>query len=205
MTMSHPFPGDITNELVRHFLIETSPRGVKLKGCPNEPNFGECPGVVPTQPFGSLAFAGLSEQSNQVSGRAPAPASWGQSKTRRRNDAGQGENEPVGTGASGRAPCGPVHQEHQPDGAGSVLTVSLSPQAASRLWSTSTPSCPWPCPASWSFLTEVRATASSIYSLSSVPLQHWHTMLSSWKGDSACVPPTRWVSKQGAAVTSHFS
>lgn len=40
---SHLFPGDITNELVRHFLIETSPRGVKLKGCPNEPNFGECP------------------------------------------------------------------------------------------------------------------------------------------------------------------
>ncbi|XP_067995002.1 tensin-1 isoform X11 [Melanerpes formicivorus] len=32
--------GDITNELVRHFLIETSPRGVKLKGCPNEPHFG---------------------------------------------------------------------------------------------------------------------------------------------------------------------
>ncbi|XP_062972798.1 tensin-1 isoform X3 [Elgaria multicarinata webbii] len=32
--------GDITNELVRHFLIETSPKGVKLKGCPNEPNFG---------------------------------------------------------------------------------------------------------------------------------------------------------------------
>lgn len=37
------FSGDITNELVRHFLIETSPRGVKLKGCPNEPNFGEYP------------------------------------------------------------------------------------------------------------------------------------------------------------------
>ncbi|CAJ0954251.1 unnamed protein product [Ranitomeya imitator] len=33
-------PGDATNELVRHFLIETSPRGVKLKGCPNEPYFG---------------------------------------------------------------------------------------------------------------------------------------------------------------------
>uniref|UniRef100_A0A8C7S4U9 Tensin 1 n=1 Tax=Oncorhynchus mykiss TaxID=8022 RepID=A0A8C7S4U9_ONCMY len=32
--------GDITNELVRHFLIETSPKGVKLKGCPNEPYFG---------------------------------------------------------------------------------------------------------------------------------------------------------------------
>ncbi|KAM4601702.1 tensin-1-like [Polymixia lowei] len=32
--------GDITNELVRHFLIETSPKGVRLKGCPNEPYFG---------------------------------------------------------------------------------------------------------------------------------------------------------------------
>ncbi|XP_060629719.2 tensin-1 isoform X8 [Anolis sagrei] len=32
--------GDLANELVRHFLIETSPKGVKLKGCPNEPNFG---------------------------------------------------------------------------------------------------------------------------------------------------------------------
>ncbi|XP_029348877.1 tensin-1 isoform X4 [Echeneis naucrates] len=31
---------DITNELVRHFLIESSPKGVKLKGCPNEPYFG---------------------------------------------------------------------------------------------------------------------------------------------------------------------
>ncbi|XP_030064708.1 tensin-1 [Microcaecilia unicolor] len=32
--------GDATTELVRHFLIETSPKGVKLKGCPNEPYFG---------------------------------------------------------------------------------------------------------------------------------------------------------------------
>lgn len=31
---------DMTNELVRHFLIETSPKGVRLKGCPNEPYFG---------------------------------------------------------------------------------------------------------------------------------------------------------------------
>ncbi|MGH0114452.1 UNVERIFIED_CONTAM: hypothetical protein FKN15_017752 [Acipenser sinensis] len=31
--------GDITTELVRHFLIETSPKGVKLKGCQNEPYF----------------------------------------------------------------------------------------------------------------------------------------------------------------------
>ncbi|MEQ2187899.1 hypothetical protein GOODEAATRI_009463, partial [Goodea atripinnis] len=32
---------DNTNELVRHFLIESSPKGVKLKGCPNEPYFVE--------------------------------------------------------------------------------------------------------------------------------------------------------------------
>ncbi|XP_030637585.1 tensin [Chanos chanos] len=32
--------GDMTNELVRHFLIETSSKGVRLKGCPTEPYFG---------------------------------------------------------------------------------------------------------------------------------------------------------------------
>ncbi|KAM4560094.1 tensin-1 isoform 2-T2 [Odontesthes bonariensis] len=32
--------GDMANELVRHFLIETSSKGVRLKGCPNEPYFG---------------------------------------------------------------------------------------------------------------------------------------------------------------------
>ncbi|XP_028918871.1 tensin-like, partial [Ornithorhynchus anatinus] len=38
--------GDLANELVRHFLIETGPRGVKLKGCPNEPNFGSLSALV---------------------------------------------------------------------------------------------------------------------------------------------------------------
>ncbi|XP_075862049.1 tensin-1 isoform X7 [Microcebus murinus] len=38
--------GDMTHELVRHFLIETGPRGVKLKGCPNEPNFGSLSSLV---------------------------------------------------------------------------------------------------------------------------------------------------------------
>ncbi|XP_030210775.1 tensin [Gadus morhua] len=31
---------DLISELVRHFLIETSSKGVRLKGCPNEPYFG---------------------------------------------------------------------------------------------------------------------------------------------------------------------
>uniref|UniRef100_A0A8C9RLX7 Tensin 1 n=1 Tax=Scleropages formosus TaxID=113540 RepID=A0A8C9RLX7_SCLFO len=38
--------GDNSNELVRHFLIETSPKGVKLKGCPNEPYFGSLSALV---------------------------------------------------------------------------------------------------------------------------------------------------------------
>lgn len=33
--------GDLASELVRHFLIECTPKGVRLKGCSNEPYFGE--------------------------------------------------------------------------------------------------------------------------------------------------------------------
>lgn len=36
-----PAAGDLASELVRHFLVECTPRGVRLKGCPNEPYFGE--------------------------------------------------------------------------------------------------------------------------------------------------------------------
>ncbi|EFO14450.2 hypothetical protein LOAG_14069 [Loa loa] len=38
-------PSDGT-ELVRHFLIEPSPKGVKLKGCNNEPIFGTLSALV---------------------------------------------------------------------------------------------------------------------------------------------------------------
>lgn len=37
---------DMQNEYVRHFLIEPSSKGVKLKGCPNEPVFGSLPALV---------------------------------------------------------------------------------------------------------------------------------------------------------------
>uniref|UniRef100_A0A671NFH5 Tensin-3-like n=1 Tax=Sinocyclocheilus anshuiensis TaxID=1608454 RepID=A0A671NFH5_9TELE len=37
---------DLSSELVRHFLIECSPRGVRLKGCPNEPYFGNLSALV---------------------------------------------------------------------------------------------------------------------------------------------------------------
>jgi hypothetical protein len=43
LSLSHSMiGGDLSNELVRHFLIECTQKGVRLKGCPNEPYFGEC-------------------------------------------------------------------------------------------------------------------------------------------------------------------
>lgn len=38
--------GDPSNELVRHFLIEPTTKGVHLKGCPNEPVFGSLSALV---------------------------------------------------------------------------------------------------------------------------------------------------------------
>jgi len=38
--------GDAASELVRHFLIETTSKGVRLKGCQNEPTFGSLPALV---------------------------------------------------------------------------------------------------------------------------------------------------------------
>lgn len=44
-TRPPPLPsGDPLEQLVRHFLIETGPKGVKIKGCPSEPYFGEAQG-----------------------------------------------------------------------------------------------------------------------------------------------------------------
>ncbi|XP_050840753.1 tensin-2 [Serinus canaria] len=39
-------PGDPQEQLVRHFLIETGPRGVKIRGSPEEPYFGSLPALV---------------------------------------------------------------------------------------------------------------------------------------------------------------
>lgn len=44
--------GDPLEQLVRHFLIETGPKGVKIKGCPSEPYFGEKLGLGRLQWFG---------------------------------------------------------------------------------------------------------------------------------------------------------
>ncbi|KAM9445105.1 tensin-2 isoform 1-T1 [Clarias gariepinus] len=38
--------GDPMEQLVRHFLIETGPRGVKIKGCQKEPHFGSLSALV---------------------------------------------------------------------------------------------------------------------------------------------------------------
>ncbi|KAM9308250.1 tensin-3-like [Gastrophryne carolinensis] len=37
---------DLSNELVRHFLIECVQKGVRLKGCPNEPYFGSLTALI---------------------------------------------------------------------------------------------------------------------------------------------------------------
>lgn len=42
----HGNRADPLEQLVRHFLIETGPRGVKIKGCPNESYFGSLSALV---------------------------------------------------------------------------------------------------------------------------------------------------------------
>ncbi|ESO12941.1 hypothetical protein HELRODRAFT_133482, partial [Helobdella robusta] len=38
--------GNVSSNLVRHFLIESTPRGVKLKGCSNEPVFASLSALI---------------------------------------------------------------------------------------------------------------------------------------------------------------
>ncbi|XP_025068058.1 tensin-2 [Alligator sinensis] len=42
----HSSKGDPMEQLVRHFLIETGSKGVKIKGCQDEPHFGSLPALV---------------------------------------------------------------------------------------------------------------------------------------------------------------
>nr|XP_033792170.1 tensin-2 isoform X2 [Geotrypetes seraphini] len=44
--LNQPCKGDPKEQLVRHFLIETGPKGVKIKGCQDEPHFGSLPALV---------------------------------------------------------------------------------------------------------------------------------------------------------------
>uniref|UniRef100_A0A8C9AI14 Tensin-2 n=1 Tax=Prolemur simus TaxID=1328070 RepID=A0A8C9AI14_PROSS len=43
---AQPWKGDPLEQLVRHFLVETGPKGVKIKGCPSEPYFGSLSALV---------------------------------------------------------------------------------------------------------------------------------------------------------------
>lgn len=58
-------------QLVRHFLIETGPKGVKIKGCPSEPYFGEQqgPGRLHEVGLGRRRVKGKMERSVGPSGR----------------------------------------------------------------------------------------------------------------------------------------
>lgn len=48
--------GDLSNELVRHFLIEPTSKGVRLKGCANEPIFGSLSALVYQHSLTQLAL-----------------------------------------------------------------------------------------------------------------------------------------------------
>ncbi|KAM9832073.1 LOW QUALITY PROTEIN: tensin-3-like [Neosynchiropus ocellatus] len=48
--------GDLASELVRHFLIECSAKGVRLKGCPDEPYFGSLTALVCQHSITALAL-----------------------------------------------------------------------------------------------------------------------------------------------------
>lgn len=54
--VQHGKKGDLSSELVRHFLIECSAKGVRLKGCPDEPYFGSLTALVCQHSITSLAL-----------------------------------------------------------------------------------------------------------------------------------------------------
>lgn len=49
-------PAELQNELVRHFLIEPTSKGVRLKGCNNEPTFGSLAALVYQHTVTALAL-----------------------------------------------------------------------------------------------------------------------------------------------------
>ncbi|XP_049986546.1 tensin-2 [Alexandromys fortis] len=53
---AQPWKGDPSEQLVRHFLIETGPKGVKIKGCPTEPYFGSLSALVSQHSISSISL-----------------------------------------------------------------------------------------------------------------------------------------------------
>lgn len=50
------FSDDLESELVRHFLIEPTSKGVRLKGCANEPVFGSLTALIYQHTVTALAL-----------------------------------------------------------------------------------------------------------------------------------------------------
>ncbi|XP_075447950.1 tensin-2 isoform X1 [Ascaphus truei] len=73
--ISQTCKGDPAEQLVRHFLIETGPKGVKIKGSPVEPHFGSLSALVSQHSVTPLSLPcrlhipcrDLTEQSSEVS------------------------------------------------------------------------------------------------------------------------------------------
>ncbi|KAM4796068.1 tensin-2 [Rhinophrynus dorsalis] len=72
--MTQSYKGDPAEQLVRHFLIETGPKGVKIKGSPIEPHFGSLSALVSQHSVTPLSLPcrlripcrDLTEQSSEV-------------------------------------------------------------------------------------------------------------------------------------------
>ena len=50
------FSVDLEDELIRHYLIEPSMRGVRLKGCADEPVFGRLSALIYQYSITSIAL-----------------------------------------------------------------------------------------------------------------------------------------------------
>ncbi|XP_067552768.1 tensin-2 isoform X1 [Pseudorca crassidens] len=75
---AQPWKGDPLEQLVRHFLIETGPKGVKIKGCPSEPYFGSLSALVSQHSISPLSLPCClripSKDPLEEAPEAPAPA-----------------------------------------------------------------------------------------------------------------------------------
>ncbi|XP_070775727.1 tensin-4-like isoform X2 [Enoplosus armatus] len=77
------YPGESSSDLIRHFLIESSPKGVRIKGSSQEPYFGSLSALVYQHTISAYALpCKLLLHSQELGGRAnDTPASEDKSKT----------------------------------------------------------------------------------------------------------------------------
>ncbi|XP_020795530.1 tensin-4 [Boleophthalmus pectinirostris] len=73
-------PGDNSSDLVRHFLIESSAKGVRIKGSSQEPYFGSLPALVYQHTISAYALPCRLQLSSQVLGATENTKTSGEGK-----------------------------------------------------------------------------------------------------------------------------